>query len=970
MLPGAASIFTMADYLKRAEAQPEPKLAFEPKTEEAAARDGLRDAGALDGADAATGRGARLRAARARASRSRPRRRPTTRSRRARLAPSRSRRRKRCTRRTPLPRPSRKTATSPRLIADEPPAVLPEPAPQIQPPAQASRPSQEDLAALDALLHPASAGPRTTTERSRGQEKFEPQFRPPTTPPRKAPARPAAAATRSRIPMLAAGLAGVVLATVAAWYFLLRSPEPAATPRPAPPTTVAAAVPTTTLPPPTLAASPAPAPLPAASATPAAADSAAGSRRRPPPTPVADADTEARRLRLRRRAATPRHAAAAASGDARALLRQGAFAEAAQSFAASLAPGARGRFSHQLLTACAPDTIAKAVQAVTADELFILPVTFQGRSCYRLCWGVYDTPRGRGGRARQRARATSGRARRPASPRSTSCCPERAAPGRSGGRAPGCGPSGRSRLDRAHERARDRGGPRVARGPGSPLPAQRHHLLGAARSRRAGRGERRRAAASWTPTCARAGSTSPPGRRRRRCATRGSRSSAQPQSVAALQALAAAQIALGDTTRARATVTEALALEPGEPALARAAGRRARRGRRLRRGARAVPGWPRKRRRSRACTRSSKRSARSPGSVSSARFRIRFDGDSDEPLGLAVLNVLDQAWEDHERRLGFAPDLPVTVVLQTAKAFQDTTRAPGWAAAWNDGTIRVPVMGLDRPTATLVRVLRHEVAHSFVASRTGANCPTWLQEGLAQWLEGGDPDREDATLASLARGAPLPRLDSLEQRLRGPPGSAGAGGLRREPLGRGLHPEAPRRGRAAPPDRGARHRPEGARRRCRPRSASRMPISSGVGERLRGKRRSDTNNGNGRTDNGRRLASSGGHPPPAPRSKCSRSGPVSRILFPPLARRAAIIPLAPRLPAGSSNQPGGFGRADLRRPPIRSCSAWGFPCPAVSPRRRCALTAPFHPCHPRSCPREFGGVAFCGTFPGVAPAGR
>jgi hypothetical protein len=82
---------------------------------------------------------------------------------------------------------------------------------------------------------------------------------------------------------------------------------------------------------------------------------------------------------------------AAAAGDGRALLRQGSFAEAAQSFASSLAPGARGRYSHQLLTACAPETIAKAVQAVTADELFILPVTFQGRTCYRLCWGVYDS---------------------------------------------------------------------------------------------------------------------------------------------------------------------------------------------------------------------------------------------------------------------------------------------------------------------------------------------------------------------------------------------------------------------------------------------------------------------------------------------------------------------------------------------------------------------------------------------------
>jgi tetratricopeptide (TPR) repeat protein len=235
----------------------------------------------------------------------------------------------------------------------------------------------------------------------------------------------------------------------------------------------------------------------------------------------------------------------------------------------------------------------------------------------------------------------------------------------------------------------------------------------------------------------------------------------QPQSVAALQALAAAQLALGDSTRARETVAQALALEPGSPlslellgdALLEAGDFAAAR-EQYRLSAEAAP-QPRVHK---------KLEALGPvaASVSSARFRISFDGAADEPLGLAVLGVLDQAWEHHERRLGFAPDSPVTVVLQTAKAFQDTTRAPGWAAAWNDGTIRVPVMGLDRPTASLVRVLRHEVAHSFVASRTGTNCPTWLHEGLAQWLEGGDPGREDAGLARLAREAALPRLEALE----------------------------------------------------------------------------------------------------------------------------------------------------------------------------------------------------------------
>ncbi len=385
MMPGAASIFTMADYLKRAEAQPEPKLAFEPKTEEAPPETVFAmpaPSMVLTPPPAAA-----------------PAYEPPAPSQ---PEPSEEAPYNPFAAPVSEPEPSAETVYvsysapppeaqaryEPPAVMDEPPAVLPESAPQIQPPAQASRPSQEDLAALDALLHPASAAPRTTNERSRGQEKFEPQFRPPTSPPRKAPARPAAPARRSRIPMLAAGFAGVGLATVAAWYFLLRSPEPAATPRPIPPpTTGAAAVPTTTMPPPTLAPSPEPTPV-AAGATPAPATTPPAVAATPAPTPVATpvaAPTP-------KPAATPTPTAAAApAGDARALLRQGAFVEAARAFAVSLTPGARGRFTHQLLTACAPETIAKAVQAVPSDELFILPVTFQGRSCFRLVWGVYDS---------------------------------------------------------------------------------------------------------------------------------------------------------------------------------------------------------------------------------------------------------------------------------------------------------------------------------------------------------------------------------------------------------------------------------------------------------------------------------------------------------------------------------------------------------------------------------------------------
>jgi septal ring-binding cell division protein DamX len=279
----------------------------------------------------------------------------------------------------PQPEPVPEQEVAPRTYPPVTPS-LPEIAPT---PAPTSRPTQEDLAALDALLNPSASGQlsKSTVERPR-PERWEPQFRPPTTPPRRAPARPAAPSP-SRVPLIAGLVGGVALATVGAWYFFLRAPVPAArpgsrataqaTPAP-PPTTLPAATTTTTSPAavePTAAATAAP----ASSATPAPTIST------PTPTPAP------------RPTATPRPTPApvAPAGDARALLVQGELPDAARAFAASLAPGARGRFTLQVLVACAPENVRKAVSAVSAPELLLLPVDLKGRACYRLCWGVYDS---------------------------------------------------------------------------------------------------------------------------------------------------------------------------------------------------------------------------------------------------------------------------------------------------------------------------------------------------------------------------------------------------------------------------------------------------------------------------------------------------------------------------------------------------------------------------------------------------
>lgn len=234
-----------------------------------------------------------------------------------------------------------------------------------------------------------------------------------------------------------------------------------------------------------------------------------------------------------------------------------------------------------------------------------------------------------------------------------------------------------------------------------------------------------------------------------------------PRSVPALQALAAAQLALGDARRARQSLEQALRLDEANAGtramlgdVLLAAGERERAETEYRRSLelKADPEVERKR----------KALAGPPSPVAPAQFRIRYEGSMKESMGMAVLKLLSEAHTEYAKRLGFRPQHPINVVLQTGASFRDRTRAPEWAGGWNDGTIQVPVLGLDAANPRLERLLRHELAHSFVASRTGNNCPTWLQEGIAQWLEGGDPGREDAVLAPLARGGRLPSLLTLE----------------------------------------------------------------------------------------------------------------------------------------------------------------------------------------------------------------
>jgi len=117
-------------------------------------------------------------------------------------------------------------------------------------------------------------------------------------------------------------------------------------------------------------------------------------------------------------------------------------------------------------------------------------------------------------------------------------------------------------------------------------------------------------------------------------------------------------------------------------------------------------------------------------------FRLLYNGSAAPDLARDVLRTLESEFDEISATLNYVPPEPIGVVLYTNQAFMDITRAPSWVGALNDGRIRVPVEGLTTVTDELARVLKHELTHSFVGQKTGGRCPVWLQEGIAQYMEG------------------------------------------------------------------------------------------------------------------------------------------------------------------------------------------------------------------------------------------
>jgi predicted negative regulator of RcsB-dependent stress response len=149
-------------------------------------------------------------------------------------------------------------------------------------------------------------------------------------------------------------------------------------------------------------------------------------------------------------------------------------------------------------------------------------------------------------------------------------------------------------------------------------------------------------------------------------------------------------------------------------------------------------------------------------SAETTHFTLRYQGGATPQLALEILRTLEAHFRSLQTDLQFTPADPIGVILYTGESFRDTTRAPSWVAARNDGRIRVPVQGLVSVSDELSRLLKHELTHSFIRQLTLGDCPQWLNEGMAQWMEGRRSAENARGLISAYSHGEVVSLKSLE----------------------------------------------------------------------------------------------------------------------------------------------------------------------------------------------------------------
>ena len=116
----------------------------------------------------------------------------------------------------------------------------------------------------------------------------------------------------------------------------------------------------------------------------------------------------------------------------------------------------------------------------------------------------------------------------------------------------------------------------------------------------------------------------------------------------------------------------------------------------------------------------------------------KFYFDNTTEFATTALSTLESLADELNRVFDYKPQQQVVLRFLTPKEFSDQTGAPLWTSAmFFRGEIIIPLSETNfNDRSELARALRHEYVHALIADMSSYSSPAWLDEGLAQLIEG------------------------------------------------------------------------------------------------------------------------------------------------------------------------------------------------------------------------------------------
>jgi hypothetical protein len=148
------------------------------------------------------------------------------------------------------------------------------------------------------------------------------------------------------------------------------------------------------------------------------------------------------------------------------------------------------------------------------------------------------------------------------------------------------------------------------------------------------------------------------------------------------------------------------------------------------------------------------------------RFEYFFDPAISEAEVRAVDEFLESSADSLSELFLVSSPPHSTVILYAGRRYFHLLETPDWVGGFYDGKIRVPVEPGRIREEPFLGLLRHELAHAFLDRIAHGRAPAWLQEGLAQYVEGKRISSKELERATTGHVSALEELDGTFRQRR------------------------------------------------------------------------------------------------------------------------------------------------------------------------------------------------------------